>query len=85
MPTLLIKNVSDELLRRLKGLKVELGCRTGSELLEKLARLAPREFFTLNEDDLRSIESGVEKFLDLTDLVSEGWSAPPSVLGEFKS
>ncbi len=34
MPTLLIKNVSEELLKELKKIKAEAGCRTWAELLE---------------------------------------------------
>ncbi|MEM1848371.1 MAG: hypothetical protein QXH70_04525 [Thermofilaceae archaeon] len=36
MPALLVKNVPDDLMRELKRLKVELGCKTWVELLEKL-------------------------------------------------
>ena len=36
MATILIKNVPEDLLKELKRLKVELGCRTWAELLAKL-------------------------------------------------
>ena len=53
MPTLLIKNVSEELLEELKRLKVELGCKTWAELLEKLVRGSYRGVFIASEDELR--------------------------------
>ena len=36
MPTLLVKNVSEALMRELRKLKAELGCKTWAELLEDL-------------------------------------------------
>jgi hypothetical protein len=37
MPTLLVRNVPDRLLRELKKRKAELGCKTWAELLSELA------------------------------------------------
>jgi hypothetical protein len=39
MPTLLIKNISEELLKELKKIKAEAGCSTWAELLEYLVKI----------------------------------------------
>jgi len=52
MPTLLVKNVSEDLMRELRKLKVELGCRTWAELLEKLVKLRSKDVIVIGEEDL---------------------------------
>lgn len=77
MPTLLVKNVSEDLLRKLRKLKVELGCRTWAELLEKLVEHRRMILVSgVSEED-------VEKFLELRDVVSERWRGR-GVLEEFR-
>jgi len=84
MPTLLIKNVNEKLLKKLKRLKVDLGCKTWAELLELLTKLSPKEVFTLNEKDAKNIKDGVKEFLELAATTSQRWRGPPSVLEEFR-
>jgi len=84
MPTLLVKNVTEGLLKELKRLKVELGCKTWAELLELLVRASPKETFTLSRDDVEAIKRGINEFLELGETVSKRWSGPPSVLEEFR-
>ena len=84
MPTLLVKNLTEELLKELKRLKVELGCKTWAELLEILVRATPKETFTLSRDDFEAIKSGIRGFLKLSEAVSKSWTGPPSVLEEFR-
>lgn len=47
MPAILVKNASEELIKELRKLKAEWGCRTWAELLEKLLRF--REFVIIGE------------------------------------
>jgi hypothetical protein len=84
MPTMLVKNVSQELLRELKRLKMELGCKTWAELLELLVRLGPKEIFSLSKDEVETIKEGVKGFIGLRETVSKRWSGPPSVVDEFR-
>ena len=83
MPTLLIKNVSEELLEELKRLKVELGCKTWAELLEKLVRGSYRGVFIVSEDELRDMKKAVNGFLKLREIVSKKWQGP-SVVEELR-
>ncbi|MEM3570086.1 MAG: hypothetical protein QXK32_04795 [Candidatus Jordarchaeales archaeon] len=82
MATILIKNVPEELLRELRRLKVELGCRTWAELLAKLVQL--RSGVLLAEEDFERMKKGVQGFLGLRDVVSERWKGAPSVLEEVR-
>ncbi len=84
MPTLLIKNVSEELLSELRRLKKELGCKTWSELLEKLVKHRQRGVFFISNKELKEMEEGKEEFLKLRNVVSEKWVGEPSVLEEFR-
>jgi len=84
VPTLLVKNVSEELLKELRRLKVELGCKTWAELLEVLVRQKPRETFVLDREEVEEIKRNVEEFLELRKIVSKRWIGPPSVLKEFR-
>jgi len=83
MPTLLIKNVPHDLMRELKKLKVELGCRTWAELLEKLVKLKSREIVLIEDKDLENMKRAVDEFLKLRDDVSRRW-AQGGVLEEFR-
>jgi len=73
MPTLLVKNVSEDLMRELRKLKVELGCRTWAELLEKLVRSRSREVIIIGEEDLERMRRAVDEFLKLGEVVSKKW------------
>ncbi|RLE58479.1 MAG: hypothetical protein DRJ32_06360 [Thermoprotei archaeon] len=83
MATLLIKGVSEDLLKELKRLKVELDCRTWAELLEKLVRMRRVEVVIVDEDYRRRASEGVEEFIKLRREVSRRWRGP-SVLEEFR-
>ncbi|MBS7611704.1 hypothetical protein KEJ27_05795, partial [Candidatus Bathyarchaeota archaeon] len=71
MATILIKNVPEDLLKELKRLKVEMGCRTWAELLAKLIR--SERVILLTEDDFENMREGVQSFLNLRGTVSERW------------
>ena len=83
MPTLLVKNVSDELMKKLRRLKVEMNCKTWAELLEKLIELKSRELVFIGEDDLENMRRAIDEFLDLRDIVTRMWGEG-SVLEEFR-
>ena len=76
MPTLLIKNVPEELMRKLRRLKVELNCRTWAELLEKLVNFRSIVVERVSEDV-------IEEFLELRDVVTKRWGKG-EVLEEFR-
>jgi len=82
VPTILVKGVSEDLLKDLKRLKVELGCRTWAELLAKLA--TSKEVILLEEGRLEDVRRGVRGFLGLREKVSERWPGGPTVLEEFR-
>lgn len=82
MATILVKNLPEDLLRELKRLKVELGCRTWAELLAKLVE--SERAISLGEERLKEIRSGVEGFLKLRSVVSSRWAGRPTVLEEVR-
>ncbi|MEM3539218.1 MAG: hypothetical protein QW193_05240 [Nitrososphaerales archaeon] len=82
MATILIKGLSEDLLKELKRLKVELNCKTWAELLAKLVAL--KEMVLLSEEDLKRMRKGVKGFLNLRETVSKKWVGPPTVLDEIK-
>ncbi|MEM1944584.1 MAG: hypothetical protein QW756_00650 [Nitrososphaerota archaeon] len=82
MVTILVKGLSEDLLKELKRLKVELGCKTWAELLAKL--VASRELIFVGEEELKAMEAGVQGFLKLREVVSERWAGHPTVLSEFR-
>ncbi len=82
MATILIKNLPEDLLKELKKLKVELGCRTWAELLAKLVESG--KAFSLTDEELRGMRAGVQSFLALKSVVSSKWVGPPSVLEEVR-
>jgi hypothetical protein len=81
MTTILVKNLSEELLKELKRLKVELGCKTWADLLSELVS---NEKTLLNEDLNRKTETGVKNFLNLKNAVSTKWNNNPTVLQETR-
>ena len=82
MATILVKNLPEDVLKELKRLKVELGCRTWAELLSKL--VASREAILLSEEKLGEMRSGVQGFLELRSVVSGRWTGHPTVLEEAR-
>lgn len=84
MPTLLIKNVPEDVLRELKHLKVELGCRSWSELLQRLLRPEIRGEIEVPAERMDAMRKGVRGFLALRERVSKKWPGRPSVLAEFR-
>jgi len=80
MATILVKNLPEELLKELKRLKVELGCKTWADLLSEL--VITNQETLLDEDKNRKTEAGVQKFLNLKTAVSTKWNNRPTVLEE---
>lgn len=82
MATILIKNVSEELLKELKKLKVEMDCRTWADLLAKLIQF--KRTILLTEDDLERMRRGVQSFLNLRSTISKRWKGRPTALDEVR-
>lgn len=82
MPTLLVKGVSEETLKQLKRLKVELDCNTWADLLEVLAK--PHQEISFDKKKLIEMRRGAKEFLILADSASKKWRVPPAVLTEFR-
>jgi hypothetical protein len=82
LATILIKNLPEDLLKELKRLKVELGCRTWAELLAKLVE--SEKAISLTEKELKDMRTGIQSFLALKSVVSSKWAGPPSVLEEVR-
>ena len=83
MKTLLIRGVSEDLLKELRRLKVELDCKTWAELLEKLVTLKRIEIALIDEKHHARVKEEVEKLIKLREVVSEKWKKP-HVLEEFR-
>ena len=81
MATILVKNLPEELLKELKRLKVELGCKTWADLLSELVT---SQETLLNEDLNSKTETGVKNFLNLKNAVSTKWNNSPTVLEETR-
>jgi hypothetical protein len=81
MATILVKNLPEELLKELKRLKVELGCKTWADLLSELVT---NEETQLNENKNSKTETGVKGFLNLKTAVSTKWNNSTSVLEETR-
>lgn len=77
-----MKNLPEDLLKELKKLKVELGCKTWAELLAKL--IESEKTISLSEKELEDMRTGVQAFLKLRNVVSAGWTGPPTVLEESR-
>jgi hypothetical protein len=82
LATILVKNLPEDLLKELKRLKVELGCKTWAELLSEL--VAFREPIVLSEEEKSQMKKGVKGFLSLRTEVSRKWKGPPTVLEEIR-
>lgn len=82
MATILVKNLPEDLLKKLKRLRVELGCRTWAELLAKLVE--SERIASLGEERLEEMRSGVQAFLKLRSSVSKKWLGSPMVLEETR-
>lgn len=82
MATILIKNLPENLLKELKRLKVELGCKTWAELLAKL--IESKYAIPFSDEELAEMKAGAQGFLRLKGAVSERWTGPPTVLEEIR-
>ncbi|MEM2704277.1 MAG: hypothetical protein QXR45_14090 [Candidatus Bathyarchaeia archaeon] len=74
--------MSEDLLKELKRLKVEFGCRTWAELLAKLVESGKPVL--LEDEELKSMKEGVQGFLALRSVVSSKWVGPLSVVEEVR-
>ena len=82
MPTLLVKNVPEDLLKELRKIKAETGCKTWAELLSYLVKQREKQVIILDDSYRRKARRAVDEFLDLREIVSKRWQG--SVLGEFR-
>lgn len=82
LATILVKNLPQDLLKELKRLKVELGCRTWAELLAKLVE--SEKSISLSEEKFNEMKNGVQGFLKLRSIVSSKWTGHPAVLEETR-
>jgi len=83
MPTLLVRNVPESLMKELKRLKVELGCRTWAELLERLVRVGAGEVIVVGKEDIARMKEAIDDFLELREIVTSRWGEG-TVLEEFR-
>lgn len=83
MATILVKGVSDNTLKRLKQLKVELDCDTWAELLDKLVQSDRRVSITKGE--ISEMKHGVTEFIALANKVSKKWHGAPAVVEEVRA
>jgi len=82
MGPILIKNIPEDLLKELRKLKVDLECRTWSELLAKLVE--SEKIVSLSPESLEEMRSGVQEFLRLGDTISKRWKGSSTVLDETR-
>lgn len=82
MPTILVKGLSEETLKQLKRLKVELNCGSWAELLEILS--LPQWKISLTRKELSEMKEGAKQFMAPSDNISRKWRGTPSVLEEFR-
>ncbi len=82
MATILIKNVPEPVLKELKRLKVELGCKTWADLLEQLT--VSREVPLITEEDRARMKKGLEGLRKLRLEAANEWKEPPSVVEEIR-
>ena len=82
MTTILVKNLPENVLKQLRKLKVELGCRTWAELLGRLVE--SKSQILLPEERLNEMRAGVQDFLGLRTVVSARWAGQPTVLEESR-
>lgn len=83
MPTILVKGLSEETLKQLKRLKVELDCNSWAELLEKLSETRP-DAISFSKEELSEMRQGAKGFLALANSISKKWSGKPTVVEEFR-
>jgi len=67
-------------MRQLRRLKVELGCRTWAELLERLVRVGSGEVIVIEKEEMRK---AIDDFLKLREIVTSRWGEG-TVLEEFR-
>lgn len=82
LATILVKNVPEDVLKELKRLKVELGCKTWADLLAQFASSC--EVPLVTEEKRRRMKKGVEGLLSLRPEVTSKWKGPPTVLEEIR-
>jgi len=82
LATILIKNLPEDLLKELRRLKVELGCKTWAMLLAKLVE--SEKAISPSEEDFEEMRVGVRGFLKLRGVVSKRWAGRPDVLQESR-
>ena len=82
MSTILVKNLPEDLVKELRRLKVEMGCRTWADLLARLVE--SEKALSLSQERLSEMKTGVHGFLDLGTAVSTRWTGPPTVLEETR-
>lgn len=82
MATILIKNVPEDVLKQLKRLKVELGCKTWADLLAELT--ASCKAPTITEEERQRMKKGYEGLMKLRAQVSNEWKEPPGVVEELR-
>lgn len=82
MSTILVKNLPEDLVKELKRLKVELGCKTWADLLARLVE--SERVLSLSPERLSEMNTGAQGFLDLGTMVSTRWTGPPTVLEETR-
>jgi hypothetical protein len=82
LATILVKNLPEDLLKELKRLKVELGCKTWAELLSEL--VTAKETILLTQEKTRQMKTGINNFLSLRGEVSRKWAGHPAVLEESR-
>jgi len=84
MPTLLIKNVSKELLKELKKIKAEAGCKTWAELLEYLVKIkVNKQIVIIDEKYREKAKKAVDEFLKMSEEVTTKWKEE-NVLEELR-
>ena len=69
MATILIKNVPEDVLKELKRLKVELGCKTWADLLEQLTISTEAPLIT--EEERKRMKKGYQGLMKLRLQASE--------------
>jgi hypothetical protein len=82
LATILVKNVPEDVLKELKRLKVELGCKTWADLLSQLASSCEPTLVT--EEKRRRMKKGVEGLLSLRSEVTSKWKGSTTVLEESR-
>jgi hypothetical protein len=82
LATILAKNIPEGLLKELRRLKADLGCRTWADLLAKLVE--SERALSLGETRRNEMSAGIQGFLQLRTAVSDRWTGHPDVLEETR-